>query len=514
MELIAPVRVVVVDDNAEHLFAIANALSVAGIPCVWHLYDNESHNLLPKPPAQGYDGIRLIITDLNIRNFTDADPDPKKLGATLIEEVLTQILPANAVPYGLVLWSSVTDVVNDVSTYIRERIDHESLEQRDRRSAPLSTQLMKKGDFISNLISEKPSIRDLITTAAAGIDQVKAELEKALSDPQLRLVCAWETRACKAATSTTNTIFDASSLRVHESLLQEDKAKHVSQSEALKQVLAKIANESVGKENAKEDAARALDDGLVDLFVDDLRSQEDSDGYQGIVAAGLGDAVGKRVHLGPSVRELLNTSLHVEKQRSILEKRVSRGLVLGAEDEDIIATLLGRPPARKIPWSEFLFTVDQFESASKRAREEQDQGWEDLVKLAERAKAEKADVEKACRLRLVEIGADCDHANRKDRTVRMLCALEVPERYYYFLTRPGTHSGKKSDALTIFGPWTLGDRKNTYLVVSIGRFTIGQNWSIPDGLQPKYRLRRPIVDSLLHAYASHSSRIGYVAMTE
>ena len=61
MELIAPVRVVVVDDNAEHLFAIANALSVAGIPCVWHLYDNESHNLLPKPPAQGYDGIRLII---------------------------------------------------------------------------------------------------------------------------------------------------------------------------------------------------------------------------------------------------------------------------------------------------------------------------------------------------------------------------------------------------------------------------------------------------------------------
>ena len=96
MELIAPVRVVVVDDNAEHLFAIANALSVAGIPCVWHLYDNESHNLLPKPPAQGYDGIRLIITDLNIRNFTDADPDPKKLGATLIEEVLTQILPARS----------------------------------------------------------------------------------------------------------------------------------------------------------------------------------------------------------------------------------------------------------------------------------------------------------------------------------------------------------------------------------------------------------------------------------
>ena len=197
-----------------------------------------------------------------------------------------------------------------------------------------------------------------------------------------------------------------------------------------------------------------------------------------------------------------------------MEKRVSRGLVLGAEDEDIIATLLGRPQARKIPWSEFLFTVEQFESASKRAMEAKDQGWEGLVELAERAKAEKADVEKACRLRLVEIGADCDHANRKDRTVRMLCALEVPERYYYFLTRPGTHSGKKSEALTIFGPWTLGDRKNTYLVVSIGRFTIGQNWSIPYGLQPKYRLRRPIVDSLLHAYASHSSRIGYVAMTE
>lgn len=124
------------------------------------------------------------------------------------------------------------------------------------------------------------------------------------------------------------------------------------------------------------------------------------------------------------------------------------------------------------------------------------------------------EVEKECRLRLVEIGADCDHANRKDRTVRMLCAVEVPERFSYFLTRPGAHTGKKSDSLTILGPWSLVDRKGVYLVVSVGRFTIGQNWSIPPDLQPQYRLRRPIVDSLLHAYASHSSRIGYVAMTD
>lgn len=513
MELIAPVRVVVVDDNAEHLFAVANALSVSGIPCVWHLYDNQSHTLLPKPPEQGYEGIRLVITDLNIRNFPGTNPDPKVLGATLIEDVLTHILPPTAIPYGLVLWSSVTDVIDDVCTYIRERINHKLLDDKARRPTPLSIELMKKGEFISNVISEKPSIRDLITDAVAGIDKVKIELEKALGDPQLRLVCAWETRACQAATSTINTIFDASTLYANESLADEDKTKHKSQSEALKLVLAKVANESAGRINAKEDSARALDDGLVDLFVDDLRSLADTGDYQNIVSTGLAGAVGGQVNLSPAVRARLNTSLHVERHRSILEKRVNRGLVLGADDEEKIATLVGRTPARKILWSEFFFTVDQFESAAKLATAEKTQGWEDLVKLAERAKSEKTEVEKECRLRLVEIGADCDHANRKDRTVRMLCALEVPERFSYFLTRPGTHSGKKSDALTTLGPWCLLDRKGVYLVVSVGRFTIGQNWSIPPDLQPKYRLRRPLVDSLLHAYASHSSRIGYVAMT-
>ena len=514
MELIAPVRVVVIDDNAEHLFAIANALSVSGIPCVWHLYDNESHSLLPKPPEQGYEGIRLIISDLNIRTFPGTNPDPKVLGATLIEDVLTHILPPTTIPYGLVLWSSVTDVVDDVCTYIRQRINHESLGENGRRPTPLSIQLMKKGEFISDVISEKPSIRDLITAAVAGIDKVQIEITKALDNHQLRLVCAWETRASQAATSTINTIFDASTLYANESLADEDKTKHVSQSDALKLVLAKIANESVGKKNAKDDSARALDDGLVDLFVDDLRSLADTGDYQRIVSAGLAGAVGEQVNLSPAVRARLNTSLHVEKHRSILEKRVNRGLVLGADDEDKIATLVGRSEARTILWSEFFFTVTQFESAAKLAEKGKTQGWEDLGKLAVRAKAEKMEVEKECRLRLVEIGADCDHANRKDRTVRMLCAVEVPERFSYFLTRPGAHTGKKSDSLTILGPWSLVDRKGVYLVVSVGRFTIGQNWSIPPDLQPQYRLRRPIVDSLLHAYASHSSRIGYVAMTD
>lgn len=515
MELIAPVRVVVVDDNAEHLFAIVNALSVSGIPCVWHLYDNDSNTLLPTPPSTGYNDIRLVITDLNIRNFSGTLVEPKNLGATLLAEVLKPIVPKSDVPYGLVLWSSVSGVVDEVCSFIYERISHQSLDEQDRRAAPLSIQLMKKGEFIADLNAGDTSVRGLILATSKGLEQVRAQLSRALSDPQLRMACAWEARVSQAASATINTMYEAAAIYVKDSRDDELNPTIVKPTDALKVVLAKLANEAAGRENAAEDPARALDDGLLDVFVDDLRSFEDNENYRKIVQASLGGLLGKRIGLSPSVRDHLNTSLHVETRRSIAGGRISRGLVLGCDDEDKIAARLGKQAARKVLWSEFLFTVNQFKSAAETAGLDKRHGWEELGKLYEKAKADEADVEKECRIRLLEIGADCDHANRKERTVRLLCALEIPERLSYFMTRPGQSYGYKSDSVIRLGPWSLGkDRRRALLLVSVGRFAIEQKWPLPPDLKPQYRLRRPIVDSVLHAYASHSSRLGYVAITE
>ena len=61
MDLVAPIRVVVVDDKPTHLFSIVNGLTLAGIPCVWHLYDVEKHQLIPSPPEGGYPDRKSVV---------------------------------------------------------------------------------------------------------------------------------------------------------------------------------------------------------------------------------------------------------------------------------------------------------------------------------------------------------------------------------------------------------------------------------------------------------------------
>lgn len=503
MELIAPVRVVVVDDRQEHLFAIANALSVLGIPCISHLYDKETNQLVPKPPEIGYADIRLVITDLNIRNFTGGNVDAKALGAILLSDVLIPILPAGPAPYGLVLWSSVSGVTDDVRSFINERIDHHSLAPNERRTRPLSIELMNKGEFVSNLAIDNIDLLQLMTEVSQAAPKIRAQLERALNDPQLRLVCAWEMRVSQSATATINSVYQAATLHATKT--------NAKTTDALNSVLVKLANEAAGFKSAAEDPVRALDDGLIDLFVDDLRSAVDDGAYSQLVNASLGDGLGKGIDVSSEVRHQLNTSLHVETNISGLGDRISRGVVLGSDDQVGIAKRLGYDEPKDVIWEEFLFPTWLFKKAATGAR-----GSEREASLELRytnAKALEDDVPNQCHLRLLEIGADCDHANKRKRTVRLLCALEVPERFADFIWSPCDGQGMKNDSLMKWGPWNIDGRDGVLLLVSVRRFTIQQQWPLPDELKPKYRLRRQLVDMVLREYANHSSRLGYVAIT-
>ena len=331
MELMSPVRVVVIDDRQDHLFAIANALSRSGIPCVWHLYDKENSKLVPPPPTAGYSDIRLVITDLNIRDASTANPDAKTLAGTLLSDVLQPILPRAQTPYGLVLWSSVQGVIDQVRATILERIDSQKMTITDRRPKPLSIQLMSKGDFVSALKvgTDTTDNLTLIREASDGGLTIEQQLEAALADPQLRLVCAWEARVNKASSVTINQIYAAA-------------AKHAesnagkSPTEALQDILAKISNEAAGFESAREEPARALDDGLIDLLVDELRSRNDQD-YLELIESSLKLKLGKRIKVGHTVRQQLNTTLHAETKVGDWGAHISRGIVLGADNQELIA---------------------------------------------------------------------------------------------------------------------------------------------------------------------------------
>jgi hypothetical protein len=117
------------------------------------------------------------------------------------------------------------------------------------------------------------------------------------------------------------------------------------------------------------------------------------------------------------------------------------------------------------------------------------------------------------RIRLIEIGADCDHAQRKPRTIRLLLAAELPvERL-----NPGQQKDTRKlegqhDALTVLGPWNI-DKRNCLLLVSLRRFVTIQEWACPGSLKLLYRVRKPITDLLLYKYTTHSNRPGIITIT-
>ena len=175
----------------------------------------------------------------------------------------------------------------------------------------------------------------------------------------------------------------------------------------------------------------------------------------------------------------LNTHLHVEVS-PLVRELVTRGAVFEI-DEKTLNDLCGQTLAEMLQ-TEFLL------------QESSD------------------DLRKEARIRLIEIGADCDHAQRKPRTIRLLLAAELPVEFLSSKQQNNLRKLERHDALTVLGPWKI-DNRNCVLLVSLRKFVTTQEWTCPRGFKLLYRVRKPIADLLLYKYTTYSNRPGIVAIT-
>ena len=476
MNLVAPIRVVVVDDTPTHLFAIVTGLTLAGIPCVWHLYDGKEHCLVPEPPKGGYPHLRLLVTDLNIQEMVGANKNIKNLAGALISEVLKPLVSVDGGPYAVVLWTSVDAHAVEVEPLIKERINAVHLEMEDRRPAPLSITPLAKGRFLPTAGDDvmEGSLAQMFRDTAQKADEFKAAVGSAVaSDPSLCLVSAWESRVGVSVASTMQSL--------HSIAVVEASENGSEPSNALASLLAKIAVDAVGPKNAGEEMTGALDAGLVDLVVDELGSRNRRQDYVEIVKRTLSNLIEEKPTLARATVCSLNTHLQLEESPST-RNVVTRGAVFEVGDAEV-KNLCGQD-VRQLLNSEFLPAANPSE---------------DLLNGA--------------RIRLIEIGADCDHAQRKPRTIRLLVAAALPLSQ---LTPKQQASPRKlegqHDALALLGPWKT-QNEDFVLLVSLRRFVTVQEWACPDSLKMKFRLRKPVVDLLLHSYTTYSGRPGIVAIS-
>ena len=440
-------------------------------------FDRDTSDLRPPPPEGGHPFLRVVFTDLNLAELGGV-PETAALWATLVG-VLKQLVSPNSGPYLLVFWTRVGAKAAEVKEMLYARAG-----ELDGIPCPIDVLELSKGPFLIPAPAEKSfneGLREFYGALHANIDQLRQAIEGAVAtDPQLNAVAAWESRAAEAAALAVNEVHRCARADTED-------ASRVG--EALKKTLAKIAVAASGTTAAQAGPARALDAGMLDIVVDQFGASVDQAEYVAIIQVAIGTALAEDINFANNVAMYaeLNTFFHVDREVGTA-KSWDRGVVIAARPLTE-GNALGFRPSDFLT-SEFLFP-------------------QELIPDHQRAQApgHLQQIRGAHSFVLVELGADCDHAQDHNRTRRFLVGLEIPQDLLY-LACPIEPGKLRNGALELLGPWKI-DGTVKYLLVSCRRFWTWQKQT-PPASAPRYRLRASLVDKLLHRYSTWSSRPGIV----
>jgi len=465
-----PIRAIVIDDKPTHLFAIGAGLAGVGIPCMSYWYNRDTQSLVPSP-RERHKYVRLVFTDLNLAEL-GSNPEPQALAA-VVEMVLKQIIAEDGGPYVLVFWTEVTGKVPRVRDLLYERLED--------IPHPLSIVELKKAPFLPKKAVGGQDVEVALQKMFIELAHKLRELGKKVTElselrDELNIVAEWESRATEAAAGAINEVVS------HARRDASDK-KHVG--DTLKNLLAFIAKSAAGERAAAAEPARALDLGMGEILIDRFSTSVDERAYRQLVADALGPILPTSQHFRDKhrVASALNTFFHVDVNVKGVKSN-ERGVVIP----------IGKHlPRSKVGLTHSELLKEEFLLPLNSTKQEDLKLYEALLTDA--------------RPVLVEVGADCDHAQPKPRSMRYLVGFEVPKQYIAFLVG-GRSQRTRSPSLHCLGPWLIADEE-IYLIVSTRRFVAWQHSRAPAG-KVQYRLRTSLVNKLLHDYSSWHSRPGVV----
>jgi hypothetical protein len=472
--MFGPIRAIAIDDEPSHLLAITTGLSASGIPCMGYWYDRDAHKLRPEPEKDGLPFLRLVFMDLNLEELGGI-PDTANLCGTVMT-VLKQIISKHGGPYLIVFWTQIAGKVDAVRTMLYERLEGIPF--------PIAIVELPKNKFIGAGPKQKDfkeGLQEFYSGLHNNIEGLgKAVREAVAQDPTLCAVSSWESRASEAAARAVNEIYACA---------RGDVSDPAKMSESIQKILTRIAVAAAGRRSASESPARALDEGMVDILADQFGVSVDQPEYQDAIRKAIGDSVKAPVVFVDEVQmsAALNTFFHIDTEVSSA-KAGDRGVVISAKP--FKKDVLGFRPTELLT-SEFLFPWETF------PLERQPEIKNLLIQFTPVAE-----------FVLVELGADCDHAQDLARTRRYLLGLEVPVKFFE-LARFHENKKLRSESLQLLGPWNINGEA-FYLLISCGRFWTWQERKPHAQGKVKYRLRASLVDKLLHHYSVWSSRPGIV----
>lgn len=184
-------RILIVDDKKEHGERISLALSNAGYPSRFILYDPQM-----EWNEEKLTGVRAVLFDLALLGSNVVTDNDRAAAQTLLEQVFSE---TNG-PWGLVAWTTHTDEAARLYNYLRDRLPP--------GIKPVTSGVLNKEDFLQN---DEASLAKLVTAVS----------EKLRPEAPIACLIGWEHSVQKSAASILHQLTGAAHNAPGEKTLQE-----------------------------------------------------------------------------------------------------------------------------------------------------------------------------------------------------------------------------------------------------------------------------------------------------
>ncbi len=454
-------RVVAIDDDQDHLKAIAWGLSQAGFCPIPFWFDAGELDLPPPSPIAG---VRVVFTDIHM--VPGNMSSPKTHSATIIKCLKTVV---GAGPYALIFWSMHPSDVDEMKTLI----------EQDGPGADLNTPI-----GYGTIDKQK------VLVAADGVpadgkrtfdpEALRAAIQEQLKNfPTLATAASWEMRAAEASAKSTDEVFKLTTANTP--------ADRTSQWEAL---LAYLATEAVGQAMASHDLDAALDSALLPILEDQLGFVDGA--QQGAVA---------ETH---PLRALLAADERPKLPHDISRGRLNASYLIDVNGAASSKGVLERGMVVRLN-SGF---VESGELMKRFGANEADLLKREFLCVGNPTPEQ---IQALLPLHLLELGPECDHVQSKVSTHRYLLCVMAPAGNLKDcqLRYKGRTIAYHNDSIVDVGCIAFGKAPTEayHLLVSTRCFT-----SLPPSgaldAECRFRLRRMSLEEVMHRYTTHARRPG------
>lgn len=451
-------RFIVVDDKDHHLTGIKNTLDALRLDCHTKLYSDDGVAEWGKLP-----GTRILFMDQNLTTGATFGSG-NQVAYAAIADVIQKVICPDSGPYGIVLWAEKPEL-EELREFLFGRLTED-----DARLLPVFMAELCKGEYID---TETGDVRDP--------EKLREDLsERISSSPQMRALFAWESDVFAAVDAVLRSLVNLVPIesRASEAFSQE-----------LGKVMYRLSQAGAGTDRALENPRESVNRVLVPILADRI-TEHDPEGVSGdawreaIVEL---DEANKNAPVPEQAA--VNTAIHLSFAR-------------GENSAPIKPTDLGA--VLDFPFNDVDEALSEHFGISKEVIE------------ADRFFGLGVDDWQRSKLKLIQIGPACDHAQPKDGSLLFLLGLEWQyqnsdgtrannARLYQRKTRKNDQEWRSPTLLV--GPERVPGKLSAFLNCTISKTREGTvDW------ETSYRLRDELISKLTQEYARHISRPGIVTL--